>query len=37
MKPQPIKEGKTKSNSKPFTGQGRQAPPRQKYIQHFPV
>lgn len=30
MKPQPIKEGKTKSNSKPFTGQGRQASPPPK-------
>jgi hypothetical protein len=30
MKPQPIKEGKTKSNSKPFTGEGRQAPPPPK-------
>jgi hypothetical protein len=30
MKPQPIKEGRTKSNSKPFTGQGRQAPPPPK-------
>ena len=25
--PKPIEEGKTKSNSKPFTGKGRQAPP----------
>jgi hypothetical protein len=30
MRPQPIKEGRTKSNSKPFTGQGRQAPPPPK-------
>jgi len=25
--PKPIQEGKTKSNTKPFTGKGRQAPP----------
>jgi len=30
MKPQPIKEGRTKSNTKPFTGEGRKASPPPK-------
>ena len=30
MRPQPIKEGRTKTNSKPFTGETRQGPPPPK-------